>query len=1064
MSATAGSDTSARHHSDLLGLFANHKVAANLLMLVLIVAGIFALSRLNAQFFPNFELEYVQVRTLWTAASPEDIEDGITNPIELALRNLNGVKKMTSTSATGISVITLEYNEGTDMGAALDQVTEKVRGVRSLPADAQQPDVLRLYRREPIARILLVGSDSLQELRPLARRVEQELLERGIDEVEITGLPKQEISVEVPQQRLLELGLTLEQLGQRLARASQDRPAGLVGRDDSARQLRTLEQRRDELGFEQLLIDASSGTGGGDPGSLSAGARRLLLGDIATVKRRAINGEVTVEYQGRAAVELRALRDQSGDSLKSAQVLNDWVADARPRLPPGVELVVFDQSWELLAGRIDLLLKNGLGGLLLVVVILFLFLNGRVAFWVAIGIPVSFLATLGILWLIGGSINMISLFGMIMALGVIVDDAIVVGEDALTHYQTGENPLQAAEGGARRMLAPVISSSLTTVAAFLPLLTVGGIIGNILFDIPLVVICVIVASLLECFLILPGHLQHSFRRLGHVQPQGFRKRFDKGFERFRDQRFRPALRLALGNRFLSLSLVLAAMIVAVGLVAGGRIGFSFFPGIEGNIVNVNVAFVSGTPKARVDAFMTHLQDTLRETDEALGGNLVRVAMVRHNLGKFADGRSSTRGQQLASMFVELTPSESRSVRNETLIDAWKARVIPPAGVERFTVVSRKGGPPGRDVEVRLFNAAPGVLKQASLELQQALGAIDGVSAIEDDMPWGPQQLVIRLGPRGEALGLNADLLGRQLRAAFDGYLAEIYTIGADEVEVRVGLPRQERDRLGVLQDLNIILPNGKAVAFGSVASLHAQQGFDVLRHTNAARTVTIYGDVNSHVTKDNIVRQQLASDVLPRLADRYNLEYSFEGRAADQRETTRDMKTGGLYALLMIYIVLAWVFGSWGWPLIVMVAIPFGLVGAIVGHWLLGIDLTILSMFGFFGLSGIVVNDSIILVVFYRQLRESGVERMEAIETAASLRLRAVLLTSLTTIAGLTPLLFETSLQAQFLIPMAVTISFGLAFSTLLVLFVIPVILSIYEGIFADRSVAAERELPSPGI
>ncbi len=1024
------------HKTDLLGLFANHKVAANLLMVILIIAGIFALTRLNAQFFPNFELEYIQVRTVWIGASPEDIEDGITNPLELSLRTINGVKKMSSTSATGISVLTLEYEEGTDMGGALDQVTEKIRSVRNLPVEAQKTDVVRLYRREPIARVVLVGSTDLPELRPLARRAEQEMLARGIDEVQITGLPKQEIAIQIPQQRLLELGLTLEEVGRRIALRSQDRPAGLVGRDDVARQLRTLEQRRDELGFGQLLLQAD------------AQGQRLLLGDIANIEQRPMDGEVTVSFEGRPAVELQALRDQAGDSLKAADILEEWVKDARPRLPPGVDLVVFDQSWELLRGRIDLLLKNGLGGLLLVVAILFLFLNGRVAFWVAVGIPVSFMATLGILFLVGGTINMISLFGMIMALGIIVDDTIVVGEDALSHYQTGEDPLQAAEGGARRMFAPVVSSSLTTVAAFVPLLTVGGIMGSILFDIPLVVICVIIASLIECFLVLPGHLQHSFRKLGHVKPSGFRKRFDEGFLRFRDNRFRPLLRAALRNRLLTLAMVISSMILAIGLLAGGRVGFSFFPGIEGNIINTNVAFVAGTPRVRVDAFMTHLKDTLKQTDEELGGGLVKAALVRHNLGQFADGRSSIKGQQLASIFIELVPSDHRSVRNETLIEEWRKRVIQPPGVERFTVASRKGGPPGRDVEVRLFNAVPDVLKQASLDLQQALSAIDGVSAIEDDMPYGPQQLIFKLTPRGEALGLTADEVGRQLRAAFDGYLAEIFTVGADEFEVRVGLPQKQRDRLTILEDLNIMLPGGEAVALGSVVTLRSQQGFDVLRHTDAARTVNIYADVNAHVTKDTIVREQLANDTLPELADRYNLEYSFEGRAADQRETGRDMLIGALYAVVMIYIVLAWVFGSYGWPLVVMVAIPFGLVGAIVGHWVLGIDLTILSMFGFFGLSGIVVNDSIILVVFYRQLRESGMAIKEAIEQAAALRLRAVLLTSLTTIAGLTPLLFETSLQAQFLIPMAVTISFGLAFATLLVLFVVPVILSLYEALF----------------
>ncbi|MGB1110506.1 MAG: efflux RND transporter permease subunit [Gammaproteobacteria bacterium] len=1032
-------DPTTRHHTDLLGIFANHRVAANLLMLLLLLAGAVALTKLNTQFFPNFELEYIQIRTVWSGGSPEDVETAITVPLEQELKSVNGVKQMTSTSGTGVSVISLEYEEGTDMGSALDQVEERVGAVRNLPADAEQPQVVRLFRREPVARILVVGSTDLAELRPLVRRFERELLDRGIANIDLSGLPEEEIAVQVPMARMRELGLSLESIGQQVAASSQDSPAGLVGRDDVARQLRTLQQKRSELDFQGVLIKA--GTDG----------KRIELADVADIERRPRDNQVSITYHGRPAVELYAQRDESADSLVSARIIEEWKNEVLPTLPPGVDVVVYDESWTLIRDRINLLLKNGLGGLVLVIAILFLFLNGRVAFWVAVGIPISFMATLAILYVVGGSINMISLFGMIMALGIIVDDAIVVGEDALTHYHTGEDPLIAAEGGARRMLAPVFSSSLTTISAFLPLLAVGGIIGNILYDIPLVIICVIIASLVECFLVLPGHLQHSFRRSVNKPPHRLREAFERRFNHFRDHRFRSLVTAAVNNRAITLTAVVAALILAIGLVAGKRIGFTFFPSIEGNILYANVSFVAGTPPERSEAFMAHLEKTLEETEQALGGNLVVAAVARHGLGVFADGRSTQTGPQFGSLVIELLSSDQRDVRNEELIEAWEERVKELPGIERFTVSARKGGPPGRDLEVRMFNAPPEALKQASLALQESLRGVEGVSAVEDDMPYGPQQLIFKLTPQAEALGLTTNAVARQLRAAFDGYLAQIFTDGEEELEVRIRLPDAERDRLVILEDFNIILPGGDAVPLGSVVEMDGQQGFDVLRHTGGARTVNVYADVDRRQNSADKIREELGRDLLPRLAQQYHLEYSYEGRAADQRETMADMRTGGIAALVLIYLILAWVFASYGWPLVVMTAIPFGIVGAIFGHWLLDIDLTILSMFGFFGLSGIVVNDSIILVVFFKHLREAGVPTQEAIIEAACQRFRAVLLTSLTTIAGLLPLLFETSLQAQFLIPMAVTISFGLGFATVLVLLVIPALLSLHEQLLGRK-------------
>ncbi len=1022
-----------RHQNDLVGRFAQHRVAANLLMLMMVLAGFWALTQLNTQFFPNFAFDVVNVRVVWSGASSEDVERAITSPMEQELRSVDGLRKMNSTSSDGLAVISLEFEEGTDMTEAQNQVTERVGLVRNLPETAEKPEINRQVRYEPVAHLLVTGP-ALNGLRPLVHRFERELLEAGIAKIDITGLPEEEIAIQVPSRRLAELGTTLGELGDRVAAASRDIPAGTVGREEAGRQLRSLDQRRSVLAFEDLpLIADRSG-------------RLLRLGEVADVERRARDGEVEVFYRGAPAVELTLQRTESADSLKSARVLEQWLAKTRPQLPAGVELHPFDQSWQLIEERTNLLLKNGASGLVLVVLILFLFLNGRVAWWVTMGIPVSFLATLAILWAVGGSINMISLFALIMALGIIVDDAIVVGEDSLTHYQTGENSLEAAEGGARRMLAPVLSSSLTTIAAFLPLMMVGGIIGNILGDIPLVIICVILASLVESFLILPGHLRQSFLHLHHREPGRLRQRLDAAFDRFRDHTFRPLVERAVSHRAITVSLAFAALVLAVGLLAGGRLSFTFFPSPESTVLQANVAFAAGTPRATVRDFLQQLERTLEQTETDLGGGLVMAAVARAGMASADGGRSTQRGDHFGSLQVELVSPDAREVRNRAFIAHWRGLIREPAGLENFTISERVGGPPGKDLDIRLTGADPLALKAAAIDLRAQLATFPGVSAVEDDMPFGPEQLVFRLTPEALAAGLTVAQVGDQLRTAYDGRLVQIYQDGRDEVEVRVLLPDAERDRIGSLDRLQLRTPDGALMPLRSAVTFDYRRGLEVLRHAEGRLAGEITGDVDREVNNSNRILATLGEGFLPELASRYGIDYSFEGRAADQAETLGDMKRGLLFALALIYLVLSWVFASYGWPLVVMTAIPFGLVGAIAGHWLLGIDLTVLSLFGLFGLSGIVVNDSIILVTFFKELRERDVPVQEAIVQAACLRLRAVLLTTLTTIAGLVPLLFEGSLQAQFLIPMAVSISFGLGFATVLVLLVIPTLLSLHES------------------
>ncbi len=1018
--------------SDIIGLFARHRVAANLLMVMMILAGIIALNKLNIQYFPNFDLDTIAVASRWSGASAEDIESGITIPLEQRLRSVDQLKEMSSSSAPGVSGIALQFHEGTDMVQALDNVKKQVDDFTSLPDEVEKVKVTQSIRYESVARLLITGPERLQELRVIARQFESELLARGIDKVEIKGLPQDTLQISVAAEQMRRLGMGLDDLARRIDNASQDLPAGLMGEDDGTREIRSKNQRRSPLQFEGLSV-------------ISEQDKRINLGDIATIKRKIKSGTPSITVGGHNAVVLVLRRNDKGDSLESAEILQQWLDETRPTLPPTVKVQVFNQRWELIKDRILLLLKNGAGGLVLVLLILYLFLSTRVAFWVAVGIPVSFMATLAVLYLVGGSINMISLFALIMALGIIVDDAIVVGEDAQTHYDMGEDPLKASEGGARRMLAPVLASSLTTIAAFLPLMLIGGHMGNIMIAIPIVIVCVIIASLIEAFLILPGHLRHAFVNEHHKKPSRARVFLNDRFGVFRDRLFRPLVHYAIEFRWATIATAIAFSLFAAGLFVSGKTGWQFFPSPESTTVYANVRFVAGTSEQIVDTFLQQLEQELTNTIADYEEKIVSTYYTTH-ASSSGQGRS-IEGQRNGSIYVELVSSEKRKTENRDFIKNWRGRIELPVGIDSFKISSRRVGPSRRDLSIRLTGASPHQLKTAALDLTEALSGIPGVSAIDDDLPYGREQLIYSLSPAGEALGLSIYDIGRQLRAAYDGIILQRFQQGADEIEVRLQLPEEEQRRLTGLYQLPIKLPNGEFVPLESVANWASNQGFEALRHFDGNLSVDVTADVNPSINNTSEIVNDLRNSTLPSLSSRYGIQYSIEGRSASQRETFSDMKTGALIALLLMYLVLAWVFSSYGWPILVMMTIPLGLTGAVLGHWIMDMNMTILSLFGFFGLSGIVVNNSIILVMFYQQIRDTGVPIYKALEEAACQRLRAVLLTSMTTIAGLTPLLFETSRQAQFLIPMAVSIAFGLAFATLLILLLIPAMLSIYEDV-----------------
>jgi multidrug efflux pump subunit AcrB len=1034
----------------LIRTFAQHRVAANLLMILMTLAGIWAIRAMPTQLDPPADFPVVFVEVQWPGASAEDVEKLVTDPIEQALRTQNALRELTSRTRNGSTLIRAEFAHDADMTMALDQVKQRIANVRNLPPDIEPPVVRRFVRMEPVAVLQVTGPGEVSDLVPLVRGFERELLSRGIEGVQYDGVPREEIALLVAGQRLAELGLTLDELAAEVSRVSRDVPAGLVGSGQGGRQLRSLDQQRDPYGFERLLIQSAD--------------QLIRLDHVAEVVRRPQRGQPLVTQNGQPAIQMVLWRAVDADAYLAHRILELWLDDARARLPEGVRVEVVQDIWSLLGAQLGMISKNALSGLALVVIILLLFLNGRVAWWVMIGIPVSFLMALALVHLVfGQGISIIALIALVMALGIVVDDAIVVGEDAATLHQAGATPEEAAMNAARRMWVPVATSSLTTLAAFLPLLLIGGPMGQIILTLPTVLLCVIVASLVECFLVLPAHLKSSFAAVGKRAPSRFRQRFDGAFNRFVDERFMPFLRRALDYPFATLAAAIGGMAIALSLIAGQHVGVAMVTGFSPEDVEANIAFSATATDSDRARFLDHVEQALVAVHEESGGSNLTGWVTKHNLATLNGERQE--GEQYASIEGAYAYEEYRTLSPRAFAERWRQRIDKPPFVEQLVVEVDGGQNAGEpDMTLVLRGDDLEALKRGAEELAAALASFPGVSNVVDDMPYGTEQLIFELTPAGRSLGLTSASVGAQLRAAYTGSRVQIINDDHAELEIRVMLPDAERDDLGRLRQFPLRTPAGNFVPLGNVATLYTRRGIDVIRHTDGQLAVRVSADVDPQVGNAMAITNRLESDVLPGILERHDLRFGLGGRSEFDKLLMSTMALGGLLTLVLIYLILTWVFASFLWPLAIMAAIPFGLTGAVVGHWVTGWDIGAMSLLAFFSLTGVVVNDSIVLLSFFRRDLEAGVPLREALERAVRARFRAVVLTSLTTIAGLSPLIFETSTLAFYVAPIAVTLSFGLAFGTTLVLLVIPALVLLLEGArtrFMGLVTATRRAFPA---
>ena len=1009
----------------LLAFFIHHRNAANLIMAMMILFGVIALMRLNTQFFPTIDVPRVSVTVQWSGASAEDVERNILQVIEPTIRFLDDLEKMTSYAREGAASIALEFAENADLQKAQTDVETAIDAITTLPQAAEEPVVSRAVWYEQVGKLSLSGPFDETALRAFARQIRDDLLEAGIDKVEMSGFRDREYWIEIPEWQLRRLGLSIGDIAERIGMATRDMPSGTL-EGAVEKQLRSTAVEDDPASL--AAIEIVSGTGG----------EKVFLGDIARIVPAFDDTQTRAYRDALPAIELAVQRSIASDTLQSRTVFLDYVDSLEATLPAELNVTVYDIFADRLQDRIGLLVENALQGLIIVLITLFVFLNARIAFWVAVGIPAAVMAALGFMWLSGQSINMISLFALIMVLGIIVDDAIVVGEHTATRYAAGDPAALAAETGARRMFWPVFAAILTTQAAFLPLFFVSDVIGQIMSALPMVVIAALTASLIEAFLVLPGHLRHSLARK-KTEPSRFRRWFDGGFERLRMGPFRLVAQAAFRWRYATLGLALASLILSIGAVMGGRVGFQFFPSPEGETLNAHIVMAAGTPREDVEAVLVEIDQALVTATDDLapeGETLIDSRVAEIGIA------GNIRGMNAAQISVQLNASEVRTVRTTDIVRAWRAAIPTIPGVEMLTIQERRGGPPGRDLDIRLSGGSPDTLKTAALELREVLAGYAGVSNIGDDLAYGKPEIIMALTPRGTALGFTLQSVGQQVRDAFDGAIARRFAEGEDEVTIRV-LRDQPEDGFAALENLSLKSPQGIFVPLTEIVTLNERQGFSAIQRINGATTVSVSADLDTNVTTPAEMVAALQSGSVPAIARSHGLAYEFAGRDEERRKSFADLRFGAFVALGLIYLILAWLFASYSLPLAVMLIIPCGFVGALVGHLLLGFPLTILSLMGLLGLSGILVNDSIILVSRAVERRGWGEDLETAVVMASCDRFRAVLLTSLTTVGGLTPLLFERSLQAQFLMPMAVTLVFGLAFATLFVLFLVPAVLGI---------------------
>lgn len=1020
-----------------VAFMARNGVAANLLMMFFLIAGIISYQTIVQEIFADTSLETVQVSVVYPGATPSEVEESVVQKIEEAVKAVEGVKDITATASEGVGSVAIEMELGTDMARALDDVKGEVDQIQTFPADAEEPNIRELTSRESVMRIGIFGDVSERVLKETAYQLEDALSSLDdVSYVETSAVREYEISIEVPQSTLQSLGLSLNSISRTIASSSLDSPAGTIKAQNEEVRVRTLGQNYNQQNFEDIVVVST------------ANGALVELGQIANVKDGFEDADLVTSLNGKPVAFVEVFRTSDERVLDITAAVRQHLEEKfAPGLAEGLNYSIWRDDSEFLNDRLSLLLKNAAIGLTLVLIALTLFLDIRLAMWTAIGISTAFIGAILLLDLAGSSINMFSLFGFILALGLVVDDAIVVGENIHAQRGLGRTGLGAAISGTQRVTVPVIFAVLTTVAAFSPLFAISGVIGKILADIPLVVIAVLALSLVECLLILPYHLSH-------LPPPGtptnnpitgffdrVQKKVDQYLQAFIDGPLDQTMKFCLKAPFVILAGAVALMIFFASLIPAGIIKVGFFPSIESDIVTANLEMPAGTTSARTAELIAMIERVGREQlDEFDAPGEVRG--IYSSVGESPPvsgpgGTLNNLASNLGYVQVSLVAGGDRKIAVRALEDAWRD-AVGPVPEAKSLVFSADLFSVGAPVSIELSDPDFEIVEQASERLITELAEFNGVFDIESDQDAGLQEIQLRLKPAARSLGVTLQDVALQVRAAFFGDEALRVQRGREDVRVYIRLPEEERNSIADVERFRVRVPGGE-VALGSIAEVEFGEAPSVIRRTDGRRVTTVTADLNTDIVTGQEIAQRVNEDIMPRLqADYPQLQYTFGGEQEEQEESFGDLGIAFLLALMMIYVLLAIPFKSYIQPFIIMAVIPFGIIGALIGHIILDIQLVILSMFGIIALSGVIVNGSLVLIDFVNENLKNGMPIEEAVIAATKSRFRPIMLTSVTTFLGVAPITFETSIQAQFLIPMAASLGFGVLFGTVILQVLIP--------------------------
>jgi multidrug efflux pump subunit AcrB len=1018
---------------------ANNPVAGNLAIVLILIGGFMSALRIKQEVFPEFTLDVVTVTVAYPGASPSEVEQGIVLAVEEAVRGVDGVKRVTSRAAEGVGTVTVETLIGANREKVLNDVKNEVDRITTLPLDAEEPQVILGTNRQRVISLVIAGDHPLQTLDAIAERARSDLLaSKAVTQVEVQGVPPLEVSVEVPRETLDAYGLTLEQIAGQIRLSSLELPGGGVDTRAGEILVRMADRRKTGEALGDVVV---RGTNGGAV---------VRLRDIATITDGYADTDQAAFYNGLPAVRVTAFRVGEETPIDVADAVKAYVPTLQAAVGPDTTIAVWDDDSQILLDRIDLLVRNGQMGLILVVFSLALFLELRLALWVAFGIPVSFMGAFMLMPVMGVSINMISLFALIVTLGIVVDDAIVIGEHTWFKMSQGIPPLQAAIEAGREMAVPVTFSVLTTMAAFAPLLFVPGFSGKIFRIIPMVVIIVLAVSLVESFLVLPGHLGHGKARTGWFwdlidKP---RVRASAWLERFSDGPFRRLVLLSTELRYATMAAAAAAFIVTIGGVASGLVPFTFFPSLEGDVASASIRLPYGAPLEATIKAREQLEASARVSLDALGPEAL-VAMFT-SVGEGPDQGFGVRevSGNLATVEVQFVPTDQRSFTAADFVARWIAETPPIPGAESVVITSSFGPGGGADVALQLAHTDPERLAAASDELVRVMRSYPAITNVQSTFSGGKPQIDLSLLPGATTLGLTSEGVARQVRSAFFGAEAVREQRDRNELKVMVRLPEAQRASAEDIADLRIRAGASGSVALGEVAKVTPNRAPTVINREDGRRIVTVSAENAPGVKSVQDVVTALQETDLPAMMARDpGLTWSAAGDQREQAETFGSLGPNFLIAMFAIYGLLAIPFKSYTQPIIIMLAIPLGFVSAVAGHVALGYELSIISMFGVIALAGVAVNDSIVLIDTANTFRADGMGPFEAVTQASIRRLRPIMLTSLTTFLGLAPMIFETSVQARFLIPMAISLGFGVLGTTLVALFVVPAVYMALEDV-----------------